>query len=203
MSCHVTSSESDRHHEPPIREHLLPHAEPDMIHETSGDILLTKSPAIAHGVAPNDHFDHGLALALRERWPSMARDFRHYAHQTHPKPGELWRWSGVGGVRIFNLLTQEGEHGRGKRPGPASLKNVSHCLRRLRHELEDLKLPSLAMPKLATGVGGLEWEPVRELIEQHLGDLPTHVYLYTTYRADQQANEPHATDSPSTTGTRG
>ena len=50
-----------------------------MIHEVTGDILLTNAQAIAHGVAPGDHFDHGLALALRERWPDMARDFRRYA----------------------------------------------------------------------------------------------------------------------------
>ena len=42
-----------------------------MIHEVSGDILLTKAQAIAHGVSPNDHFDQGLALALREKWPTM------------------------------------------------------------------------------------------------------------------------------------
>jgi len=61
-----------------------------MIHEVTGNILMTKAQAVAHGVAPNDHFDSGLALALRERWPAMAKDFRHYVHQTHPKPGELW-----------------------------------------------------------------------------------------------------------------
>ncbi len=26
-----------------------------MIHEVSGDILLSKAEAIAHGIAPNDH----------------------------------------------------------------------------------------------------------------------------------------------------
>ncbi len=107
-----------------------------MIHEVSGDILLTRAKAIAHGVAPNDHFDSGLALALREKWPSLSKDFRHYAHQTHPKPGELWSWSGVGGVRIFNLMTQDGDHTHGSRPGKASIANVNHSLRRLRHELE-------------------------------------------------------------------
>ncbi|MEI7688505.1 MAG: Appr-1-p processing protein, partial [Planctomycetota bacterium] len=80
-----------------------------MIHEVSGDILLTTAAAIAHGLAPNDHFDHGLALSLRERWPALAKDFRHYAKNCHPKPGELWTW-GHGGLRIFNLLTQDGEH---------------------------------------------------------------------------------------------
>lgn len=38
-----------------------------MIHEVAGDILLTKAQAIAHGVAPNDPFDQGLARALREK----------------------------------------------------------------------------------------------------------------------------------------
>ena len=107
-----------------------------MIHEVTGDILLTKAQGIAHGVAPNEHFDSGLTLALREAWPAMATDFRHYAHQTHPKPGEIWVWSGVGGIRIFNLLTQEGEHTHGAKPGRATVTDVNHCLRRLRHELE-------------------------------------------------------------------
>jgi hypothetical protein len=71
---------------------------------------------------------------------------------THTKPGELWVWGGVGGVRIINLLTQEGEQGHGTRPGQASLSNVRHCLRRLKHELEKGEVKSLAVPKLDIGV---------------------------------------------------
>ena len=127
-----------------------------MLHEVSGDILLTTAQAIAHGVAPNDHFEQGLALALRESWPAMAKDFRHYAHQTHPKAGELWVWGGTGAIRIFNLLTQEGEHTHGAKSGRANLASVSHCLKRLRHELDKGEVRSLALPKLSTGVGGLD-----------------------------------------------
>lgn len=161
-----------------------------MIHEVSGDILLTQSQAIAHGVAPNDHFDSGLALALREKWPAMAKDFRHYAHQSHPKPGEIWTWGGVGGARIFNLMTQEGDHGHGTRPGRATIANVNHCLRRLRYELEKESITSLALPALATGVGGLAWRDVRPLIEQSLGDLNIPIYVYAAYHSGQQAVEP-------------
>lgn len=159
-----------------------------MIHEVAGDITLTKAQAVAHGVAPGDHFDHGLALALREKWPAMAKDFRHYAHQCHPKPGEIWEWGGVGGVRIFNLLTQ-GEHGQGGHPGPATDATVNHCLKRLRHELEKGEIKSLALPRLATGVGGMEWEKVLPLIRQHLGDLPIPIFVYTSYHAGVQADE--------------
>ncbi|MEI7462721.1 MAG: macro domain-containing protein [Pirellula sp.] len=160
-----------------------------MIHEVAGDILLSSAQAIAHGVAPNDHFDSGLALGLREKWPSMAKDFRHYAHQSHPKSGEIWMWGGTGGARIFNLLTQEGEHTHGSKPGKANLANVNHCLRRLRHEIEKEGIKSLAMPALATGVGGLSWSEVKPLVVQHLGDLQIPIYLYVTYHAGTQAKE--------------
>ena len=61
-----------------------------MIHEVSGDILLSKANVIAHGVSPNDDFHQGLALALREKWPAMYKDFRHYCRTEHPKPGAVW-----------------------------------------------------------------------------------------------------------------
>jgi O-acetyl-ADP-ribose deacetylase (regulator of RNase III) len=163
-----------------------------MLHEVSGDILLTGAKAVAHGIAPSEHFDSGLALALREAWPAMAKDYRHYAHQSHPKPGEIWAWGGAGGNRIFNLLTQEGEHTHAAKPGPASVSNVNHCLRRLRHELDKGEVKSLAISRLATGVGGLDWSVVQPLIKQHLGDLPIPVYVYVTYHKGQKANEPAA-----------
>ena len=48
-----------------------------MIKYVAGDILLSKSGMIAHGVAPNDDFGQGLALSMRKNWPSMYKDFRH------------------------------------------------------------------------------------------------------------------------------
>jgi O-acetyl-ADP-ribose deacetylase (regulator of RNase III) len=64
-----------------------------MIHYVSGDILLTDADAVAHGVAPGDDFAQGLALSLREQWPAMYKDFRHWDRQFHPKPGEVWAWA--------------------------------------------------------------------------------------------------------------
>jgi O-acetyl-ADP-ribose deacetylase (regulator of RNase III) len=160
-----------------------------MIHEVVGDILLSEAKAIAHGIAPNDHFDSGLALALREKWPAMAKDFRHYAHQAHPKPGEIWMWGGTGGARIFNLMTQEGDHAHGSRPGRATLPNVHHCLKRLRHDIEKEKITSLALPALATGVGGLSWNDVKPYIEQSLGDLEIPIFVYVEYHKGVKAKE--------------
>ena len=160
-----------------------------MIHEVTGDILLSKAQGIAHGIAPNEHFTSGLALSLRDAWPAMAQDYRHYAHQTRPKRGEMWSCGGAGGVRVFNLLTQDGEHTHGARPGRATVSHVNYSLRSLRHELDKGELKSLAMLKLATGAGGLAWGDVYPLIRQHLGDLQIPVFIYMTFHRGQPASE--------------
>lgn len=163
-----------------------------MIHFLSGDILLSQSRAIAHGVAPGDHFDSGLALALRERWPAMVKDFRHHCQQSHPKPGTLWTWTGANGVRIVNLLTQEAAPAHHARPGKASLVHVNHALRELGQLVESEKLASLALPRLATGVGGLDWSEVRPLIEKHLGGFQIPICVYESYKPGVAAPEPQA-----------
>lgn len=161
-----------------------------MLHEVEGDILLSDAAAIAHGVAPNDPMDQGLALALRERYPAMHKDFHHWCHQQQRKPGDAWAWAGAGGVRVVTLLTQPA--GTGHRPGRARIEDVNHALRALRKIVEKEGFASLALPKLATGVGALDWGDVAPLVENHLGALDVPVYVYATYRPDEKAREPGA-----------
>lgn len=156
-----------------------------MIREVEGDILLAKTDAVAHGVAVNDDFKQGLALQLRERWPSLYKDFRHYCQTRSPDEGEIWTWKGPGSWAVVNLLTQEAPEAAGQRPGRANLSNVSHCLKKLAADVSAQGYKSLAITRLATGVGGLEWKDVKPLIEQHLGPLKIPVYVYTKYVKDQ------------------
>lgn len=159
-----------------------------MIKEVSGDILLTEAEVIAHGLAPGDHFTSGLALSLREQWPAMVKDFRHYCHLEHPKTGGLWLWSGPG-RRIANLFTQAEGAKEGGHPGKATVENVNHALRQLRLVAEKEGFKSIALPRLACGVGGLSWAEVRPLIDHHLAELKIPVYVYAEYHKGQKAAE--------------
>lgn len=159
-----------------------------MMKEVSGDILMTTAHAIAHGVAPNDHFDSGLALSLREAYPSMAKDFRHYCKTSHPAPGGAWIWGGAEGQKIINLMTQEPAVGSGH-PGRATLQHVNHALKNLAKMIQEENIKSIALPKLATGVGGLDWAAVKPLIEKHLGEAGIPVYVYSTFVKGQAAAE--------------
>lgn len=163
-----------------------------MLHQVSGDILKTKAAVIAHGVAPNDPFHSGLALQLREQFPAMYRDFRHYCQTTHAKAGDIWAWAGAGSagpVRLVALMTQEGGYGHGEKPKPATLANVNHALRGLQKWIKDERPASLALPKLATGVGGLDWKDVSPLITEHLSGAGLPVYVYSTYHKGVEAAE--------------
>ncbi|MBI4746475.1 MAG: macro domain-containing protein [Deltaproteobacteria bacterium] len=160
-----------------------------MLTEVTGDILLTKAQAIAHGVAPNDSFSTGLALSLRERWPAMYKDFRHYYQLGHPKSGRAWGWVGADGKRIVNLFTQEAAPKHGGHPGRATLENLNHALRELYNIAEKEKFSSLALPRLATGVGGLDWYQVKPLIVKHLGNLQIPVIIYVHYSKGVAADE--------------
>ena len=161
-----------------------------MIHELSGDILFSGAKAIAQGVAPNDDFLHGLALQLRERMPAMYKDFRHFCKVQHPKSGTLWTWTSADGRYIANLFTHNAAYGHGSKPGLAALNHVNHALHALRNFVKKEKVASLALPRLACGLTGLDWEEVKPLIEKHLGDLGIPVYLYVTYQKGVKVAEP-------------
>jgi O-acetyl-ADP-ribose deacetylase (regulator of RNase III) len=162
----------------------------EMIYYITGDILLSKAQAIAHGIAPNDPFSSGLALSLRENWPAMYKDFRYYCQTTHPKAGVAWMWGGAEGTRIINLFTKEAAYDHGAKPGKALVEHVNHALRVLHKLMETEKFTSLALFRLATGVGGLDWEEVSPLINRHLGSLDVPIYVYVTYQKGVEAKEP-------------
>lgn len=160
-----------------------------MLKQVSGDILLSKAQVLVHSVAANDPMNQGLALSLHEKYPAMHKDFHHWCNQNHPKPGSTWVWAGSNSTRIVNLLCQDGGYGHGAKPEKASLKNVRHSLKSLAKLAKKEAFTSLALPRIATGVGGLDWKDVLPVIEEKLGDLGIPVYIYSEFHAGQQADE--------------
>jgi len=161
-----------------------------VIHEVEGDILLTGAVAIAHGVAANDPMNQGLALALHENFPAMHKDFHHWCHLNHAEPGSAWVWTAADGSRLVNLITQTGGHEHGSKPGKATVSSVNQSLRALKKIIAVEGLESVALPRLATGVGGLDWADVKPLIENQLADVDAMVYVYSNFVPGKKAAEP-------------
>jgi len=101
-----------------------------------------------------------------------------------------WFWGGPNIVRIVNFITPDGLFSHDIRLGKATLNNVRHALSALVKIIATEKLTSIALPRLATGVGDLDWDDVWPLIENNLGDLAIPVYVYAVYHPGQPADEP-------------
>jgi O-acetyl-ADP-ribose deacetylase (regulator of RNase III) len=166
-----------------------------MIYEVEGDILLSNADAIVQGVGINDPMDKGLALAIRTQYPEMSKDFHRWCHQHNTKPGEAWLWEGNNDFRIVNLITQDNIDEHDYHLGKATLSNVRHALDALVNIIVKEKLTSIALPRLATGSGDLDWDDVCPLIENSLGALKIPVYVYRAFHAGQRAEEFATVDS--------
>lgn len=160
-----------------------------MIYSVEGDILKSKAQVIAHGVAPHDHFQNGLALELRKEWPAMYKDFRHYCQLQNPKPGTSWAWQAPSGQKIVALFTQEPAESEGGIPGSASLSYVRHSLQELRKFLEKENIESVALPRVATGVGRLNWQDVEKIVRGELDEINTIANVYEVFRKGVAAEE--------------
>lgn len=93
-----------------------------------------------------------------------------------------WSWKGPGSPVIVNLFTQEAPDGHQRKPGKATVPKINHVLHALKKEIQDQKVTCLALPRLATGVGGLSWGEVQPLIQATLKDAGIPVYVDTTYK---------------------
>jgi O-acetyl-ADP-ribose deacetylase (regulator of RNase III) len=160
-----------------------------MIYQVEGDILLSRAYAIVQGVGINDPMDKGLALALHTKYPVMYKDFHRWCHQHNTRPGEAWLWDVENNIHIVNLITQDIFNRHEYRYGKATLHNIKSALAALVKIILEKKFPSIAISRLATGSGDLDWDDVWPLIDNSLGNLDIPVYVYSTYRAGQKAEE--------------
>jgi len=59
--------------------------------------------------------------------------------------------------------------GQSARSGKATTENVSRAPKALAKLVVDEGIASVALPRLATGVGGLVWSEGKPLVQRHLG----------------------------------
>ncbi|HEX4881307.1 MAG TPA: macro domain-containing protein [Porticoccaceae bacterium] len=143
-----------------------------------GNIVYSKSDAIVQGIAPDEDFSQGVALAVSQKHPGIVEDFEQYRSTATPAPGGLWAWRNGARPQVLSLFVRAAS---ADHRGTGKLEWVDKALAELRKYVQENQLKSVALPKLGTGAGDLDWREVKPLIEKHLGDLPTRVYLYTIF----------------------
>lgn len=160
-----------------------------MIYEVEGDIMLSRAQVIAHGVSTGDPMTRGIGRKLNERYPAMVTAFRQWCEETNPEPGEIWSWTSTDKLIIVCMITHEGDEDltRVRRPDKIAVNRV---FRRLAKLATDLRFKSIAMPKVASGHGALDWYEVKGMVDSQLGELLIPLFIYVVELDGQVASEP-------------
>ena len=161
-----------------------------MIYEVEGDILMSRAEVIAQGVSISDPMTSGLARKLQEKFPSMRAEFEKWCEENEPEPGDIWLWKGTGKTKVLNLIVGEAADPDLSRPRRPNKIAVNRAFRAMNKIVVDERLGSIAMPKIGSGVGGIDWLEVRGMMHSQLGELLIPVFVYVTELDGMLASEP-------------
>ena len=132
----------------------------------------------AHGCNCAGAMGKGIALQFRKRFPEMYLEYKRLCKEGAFTLGDVYAYQHERGY-IFNLGTQTSWRTR------AELLAVKSSLEKMLSLAEKYELTKIALPRIGAGLGGLNWQEVKEVIEE-VGSrhLSIQLYIVEKYKGD-------------------
>lgn len=147
-----------------------------MIKIIKGDIFETPADIRINTVNCVGVMGAGVALAFKNKYPEMFRDYQKDCKAGKVKPGQLHVWKNLLGDWIINFPSKR--HWR----EPSRYDDIEAGLKALRDYLieqtKENKNLKIALPALGCGHGGLDWKRVSQMIREHLSDLEAEIFVF-------------------------
>jgi O-acetyl-ADP-ribose deacetylase (regulator of RNase III) len=147
-----------------------------MIKLMRGDILKADVEALVNTVNCMGVMGRGIALQFSKAFPANSKVYKFACDKKQLHPGmmlilDLNRFENP--RYVINFPTKR--HWKGK----SRIEDIESGLKALIEEVRQRKIRSIAIPPLGCGLGGLNWEQVRPMIENAFESLPNvNVLLY-------------------------
>jgi O-acetyl-ADP-ribose deacetylase (regulator of RNase III) len=145
------------------------------VEQVQGDLFRSGEKALAHGCNCAEAMGKGIAVEFKKRWPRMYDEYHRRCEAGTFSLGDVFVWQ-EGDATIFNLGTQ-----RTWRTG-ATLDAVEKSLRNAAAIAKERKIRRIAMPRIAAGLGGLDWDAVKAVIDRVATDTGLPFVVYTLDR---------------------
>jgi O-acetyl-ADP-ribose deacetylase (regulator of RNase III) len=116
----------------------------------------------------------GLALEFKKRYPDNYSVYKEVCKKPGLKMGGLVCWpikTDENTRIIINLPTKK--HWKDK----SKLQDIDISLFALKEFVITRDIPSIAIPALGCGLGGLAWKDVKSLIIKHLSDVEAEIII--------------------------
>ena len=149
-----------------------------MIYEVKGNLLASSCDYICHQVNCQGIMGAGVAKQIKDLWPNAYEEYKKFCetmiwNKQVPLGQALISETSDTATKIAHFFAQE-HYGRGGRY--TSYDAFWSCLHQLRLILKPGE--TVAMPKrIGCGLGGANWQVIRTMIEEVLGD-EFDVYIY-------------------------
>lgn len=114
----------------------------------------------------------GVALAFKQRYPDMFRDYVRDCKDGRVQPGTMHVWKSLTGDWIVNFPTKR--HWRES----SRYEDIDAGLTDLRSYLTSVGPVTIALPALGCGHGGLDWGRVSQMIKEKLDGVDAHVLVF-------------------------
>ncbi|MCG9881281.1 MAG: macro domain-containing protein [Bacteroidia bacterium] len=156
-----------------------------MIQYKTGNLLESEAEALVNTVNTVGVMGKGIALQFKNMFPN---NFKLYANACKNKE-----------VKVGNLLvTEEEALLSGKKiivnfPTktnwrlPSEYQYIESGLSELVKLIKEKNIKSIAIPPLGSGNGGLDWNKVKQILENYLSNLNCEIYVYEPTTAIQDA----------------
>lgn len=167
-----------------------------MIRYTSGDILQSEADALVNTVNCVGVMGRGIALQFKKAFPRNFEEYKLACDRGNVVPGQMFiteRNALTAPRFIVNFPTKR--HWRGK----SRIEDIESGLQALKRQINELGIKSIAIPPLGSGLGGLNWPDVREMIEASLSDVDAEVIVFEPGEAPDAAVMARSTEAPNMT----
>ncbi|HNT67291.1 MAG TPA: macro domain-containing protein [bacterium] len=168
-----------------------------MIHLVQGNIINADAEALVNTVNTQGVMGKGIALQFKRAFPDNYKAYKKVCDRNELQPGKLFvfdRHTFTNPRYIINFPTKV--HWRSN----SRYEYIESGLQALVKEIKERAIQSIAIPPLGSGLGGLEWERVRALIETALTGLQNvAVHLYEPSGAPKPESMVNCTHKPNMT----
>lgn len=146
-----------------------------MIHFKTGDILKQDAQALVNTVNCVGVMGRGIALQFKKAFPANFKAYESACKTDEVKPGSMFIYD-TGSMYnpryIINFPTKR--HWKGK----SRMEDVKAGLHALAEDIKRYNISSIAIPPLGCGLGGLDWNEVRQEIITVLSDVGADIYVF-------------------------
>ncbi|MBW2103229.1 MAG: macro domain-containing protein [Deltaproteobacteria bacterium] len=171
-----------------------------MIEITRGNVVEANAEALVNTVNCVGYMGKGIALQFKKAFPENFKAYERACRAKGVRPGKMFVFetSSMWNPKyIINFPTKR--HWRGK----SRLEDIEAGLQALVDEVVKREIKSIAIPPLGCGLGGLDWNTVRPMIEKAFSSLPdVRVLLLEPHGAPEAKAMPVRTKRPRLTPAR-